>query len=122
MENTLTFTMKMHMEPMAFGSFEGVRFTFRDWDFTHQATLVLKTDDGPNNEAHKSPLYALQGVSNGEKVQVTFKAEQQRQQQSRENRRDQVKDQIGLRLLSVKPVAESNGSGDREAVSSGARS
>lgn len=81
----------------------GITFRFQEWEYRHEATLMLEVDGQPNPDAHKSPLYALQGVPVGDMVEAEFQPYQDRRQESRENSRDSVKDVLGLRLSSVRP-------------------
>lgn len=90
----------------AIGGNKGMTFRFQEWEYRHEATLMLQVDGKPVEDAHRSPLYGLQDVPQGEMVEVEFVPFQDRRQESRgENQRDSVKDVIGLRLHSVRPAS-----------------
>ncbi|WP_047866722.1 hypothetical protein [Rubrobacter aplysinae] len=95
------------------GQTEGVSFRLQEWDYRHEATLMLKIDGEANADAHKSPLYGLRSAEVGDMVTATFEPYQDRRQESREGGRDSVKDVIGLRLVKVSVTEQqqsSNGS------------
>lgn len=106
--------MKVSMSPFKFQDEdgkqnEGIKFRFRDWDYTHEQTLMLTSSGETVPDLHQNPLYALQGVPDGDHVEVTFIPYQQRQQDQRNGSRDRVRDVLGLRLDAVRPL--SNGKG-----------
>lgn len=103
MEN-LKLTMKLtRANTFSVEGNEGITFRLQEFDYRHEATLMLKRSGEPNPDAHKSPLYALQGVEVGAMCEVEFAPYQDRRQESREGSRDSVKDVIGLRLVAVRP-------------------
>ncbi len=101
------------VNPFAFmtdqGQNEGISFRFQEWEFRQDATLMLKSGGQPIEDAHKSPLYALQGLGVREMVVCEFELFQDRRQESRAGQRDSVKDVLGLRLKSVRPQDAANG-------------
>ncbi len=110
----LDLEMKVQIMPFKFSDDEGkenegIKFRFRDWDYTHEQTLMLKSSGETVSDVHKSPLYGLQGVKDGERVYCKFVPFQLRQQDQRNGSRDRVKDVLSLRLESV--TAGSNGNG-----------
>ncbi len=110
----LDLDMKMSMNAFKFKDnegkeTEGIKFSFRDLDYTHEQTLMLVSGGEPVADVHKNPLYALQGVNEGEMVKVRFVPFQQRQQDQRNGSRDRVRDVLSLRLDAVQP--SSNGKG-----------
>ncbi|MGI8541665.1 MAG: hypothetical protein ACR2N0_18130 [Rubrobacteraceae bacterium] len=103
----LVLSMKMTYIPFKIDSdTEGVSFRFRDLDYTHQQTLMLKSAGQTPPELHRNPLYALQGVPSGTIVECQFTPYQKREQESRDNQRDRVKDVLGLRLSRVVAPSE----------------
>lgn len=110
----MNLTMKMSMNPFKFKDNdgkdnEGIKFRFRDLDYTHEQTLMLISGGESVPDVHKNPLYHLQGVDDGEMIEAEFVPVQNRQQDQRNGSRDRVRDTIGLRLLSVKPSTNGNG-------------
>ena len=111
----IELTMKMSTQPFKFQDDqgkdnEGIKFRFRDLDYTHEQTLMLKSGGETVPDVHRNPLYALQGVAEGSMVNVRFVPYQQRQQDQRNGSRDRVRDVLGLRLEHVSP-ADTNGKG-----------
>lgn len=106
MEN-LKLTMKLtRANQFSVEGNEGTTFRLQEFDYRHEATLMVKRNGEPVPDAHKSPLYALQGVNVGDMCEVEFAPYQDRRQESREGSRDSVKDVVGLRLVAVRPAAE----------------
>lgn len=104
------------------GRNEGVSFRFQEWEFRHDATLMLKSNGETVDDARRSPLYRIQNLEPGEMVECEFTPYQDRRQEQRDGQRDSVKDVIGLRLSAVRPLSDSRPSASNgAAAASGAR-
>jgi hypothetical protein len=106
----LKLEMKMSMNPFKFNGSdgkenEGIKFRFRDWDFTHEQTLMLKSSGEATPDLHKNVLYSLQGIKDGERVECEFVPFNERKQDQRDGSRDRVRDVISLRLHAVRPLS-----------------
>lgn len=101
---SITLTMKMSSNPFRInGDTEGITYRFRDFDYTHQQTLMLKSNGQVPPDLADNPLFTLKGVASGTMCDCVFDLVQRRDQESRDGQRDRVKDVLGLRLSSVQP-------------------
>jgi hypothetical protein len=115
MEEVMTMKLKRKNEfdfDGETGRMHGVSFLFRDFDYTHEQTLMLVRNGEAIDAARRNPLWALQAVDEGEMLDIRFGLVQRREQDSRDGgQRDRVKDVLGVSILSVSPHSNGNGKG-----------